>query len=44
MSVDTTIVSQCLHCKNARCQAACPIHTNIPTVSEWVQQGKESQA
>ena len=44
MSVDTTIVSQCLHCKNARCQVACPIHTDIPKVIEWAQQGKESQA
>ena len=44
MKLDTTIVSQCLHCKNARCSAACPIHTQIPQVIQLVQDGKTKEA
>lgn len=44
MKFDTTIVSQCLHCKNARCSAACPIRTQIPEVIALVQDGKIREA
>lgn len=38
------IVSHCLHCKNARCQKACPIYTDIPSVIAMCQKGEIDKA
>ncbi len=37
-------VDQCLLCKNARCQKACPINTPIPEVIKMVREGKRIEA
>ena len=44
MAFDVNLISHCLHCKNARCQAACPIHTNIPKIIQLVQNGQVDEA
>ncbi|MCC8074755.1 MAG: NAD(P)-dependent oxidoreductase [Clostridiales bacterium] len=36
--------NRCLGCKNPRCQAGCPIHTNIPEVIRLLKDGKLDEA
>ena len=40
----TSEINRCLLCKNARCQAACPIHTRIPEVMSLLKEGKKLEA
>ena len=35
---------RCLLCKNARCQTACPINTEIPKIIEMYREGKYLEA
>lgn len=37
-------VDYCLKCKNARCQAACPVHTDVAKVMTLLQQGNKKEA
>ena len=36
--------NHCLQCKNPRCQAGCPIHTNIPEVIRLLKEGRLNDA
>ncbi|NLC96815.1 MAG: NAD(P)-dependent oxidoreductase [Erysipelotrichaceae bacterium] len=42
MNIDEA--NRCLLCKNARCQAACPINTDIPKVISLYKEGKYLEA
>ena len=37
-------VAYCLKCKNARCQAACPVHTDVAKVMTFLQEGNKEEA
>ena len=36
--------ARCLKCRNARCSAACPVHTDIPALMSLYLQGKKDEA
>lgn len=42
MNIDEA--NRCLLCKNARCQAACPINTDIPKIISLYKEGKKEEA
>lgn len=37
-------VNRCLLCRNAKCTAACPVHTDVPAAMRLVREGKEEEA
>ena len=36
--------SRCLLCKNARCSAACPVHTDVPAAMKLYREGRLEEA